>query len=73
MQLNLMFKIKQDKKLYAYLRKNSVWYKYLNRKEDNYKIFLEEYKKVNRINKTNKISETIDSLDMVSNILKVLE
>ncbi len=73
MQLDIMFKIKQDAKLYAYLRKNSIWYKYLNRDPNNYKMLLEEYKKVNRINKTNKISETIENLDMVSNILKVLE
>lgn len=73
MQLDVMFKIKQDKKLYTYLRKNSIWYKYLNRNPANYSKFLDEYKKVNRINKTNKISDTIDNIDMVSNILKVLE
>lgn len=73
MQLDIMFKIKNDPKHYAYLRKNSIWYKYLNRNPENYSKFLEEYKKVNRINKTNKISETIDNIDMVSNILKVLE
>jgi len=73
MELNILFKIKQNEKLYQYLRQNSLWYKYLNRDSKNYKMLLEEYKKVNRIKTTNKINETIDNIDMVSSILKVLE
>ena len=49
MQLDIMFKIKQDAKLYAYLRKNSIWYKYLNRNPNNYKMLVEEYKKLTRL------------------------
>ena len=62
MELSILFKIKQNEKLYRYLRQNSLWYKYLNRDSNNYKMLLEEYKKVNRINTTNKINETIDNI-----------
>ena len=73
MRLDVVFKLKENKKLYDYVRKNSIWFKYLNRDPNNFNKLLSEFKKVERINKTNKVSETIDSIDMVSNILKVLE
>ena len=40
---------------------------------DNYKKFLEAYKKYNRESNTNKVQDTINNIDMVTNILKVLE
>ena len=43
-----MFKIKQDKKQYDFLRRNSYWYKYLNRDPNNYGKFIKAYKKNNR-------------------------
>ena len=73
MELNIIYKIKSDKKQYDYLRRNSYWYKYLNRDPNNYKLFLSEYKKNNRNETTNKVSNTINNLDMVTNILKVIE
>ena len=73
MELDIMYNIKQDKKHYGYLRTHSYWYKYLNRNRNNYKLFLEEYKKYNRSVTTNKVNDTINNIDMVTNILKVLE
>ena len=73
MELNVMYKIKQDKKQYEYLRRNSYWYKYLNRDSNNYKIFLDSYKKNNRYETTNKVNDTINNIGMVTNILKVME
>ena len=73
MELNIIYKIKSDKKQYDYLRRNSYWYKYLNRDPNNYKLFLSEYKKNNRNETTNKVSKIINNLDMVTNILKVIE
>ena len=68
-----MYKIKQDKKQYDYLRRNSYWYKYLNRDPNNYKIFLETYKKNNRNETTNKVNDTINNIGMVTNMLNVFE
>ncbi len=73
MELDIMYKIKQDKKHYDYLRSHTYWYKYLNRDRKNYDKFLNAYKKYNRNVTTNKVNDTINNIDMVTNILKVLE
>lgn len=73
MELNILYKIKSEKKYYDYLRTHSYWYKYLNRNPDNLKKFIDDYKKYSRLNTTNKVSDTINNIDMVTNILSVLE
>ena len=73
MELDIMYKIKSNKKHYDFLRTHSYWYKYLNRDPKNYKKFIEYYKKYNREVTTNKVSDTINNIDMVTNIMKVLE
>ena len=73
MELDVIYKIKNNKKHYDFLRTHSYWYKYLNRDSNNYKEFISEYKKYNRETTTNKVNDTINNIDMVTNILKVLE
>ena len=73
MELDIMYKIKSNKKHYDFLRLHSYWYKYLNRDPNNYKQFLNAYKKYNRNVTTNKVNDTINNIDMMTNILKVLE
>jgi len=73
MELDIIYKIKNNKKHYDFLRTHSYWYKYLNRDSNNYKLFLAEYKKYNREVTTNKVNDTINNLDMMTDILKVLE
>jgi len=73
MELDIIYKIKNNKKQYEFLRTHSYWYKYLNRDSNNYKLFLAEYKKYNREVTTNKVNDTINNLDMMTDILKVLE
>lgn len=73
MELNLLYKIKKEKKHYDFLRSHSYWYKYLNRNSENYKKFIDAYRKYSRTNTTNKVSDTINNIDMVTNILNVLE
>ena len=68
-----MYKIKSNKKHYDFLRTHSYWYKYLNRDSNNYKLFLNEYKKYSRSVTTNKVNDTINNIDMMTNILNVLE
>lgn len=68
-----MYKIKSNKKHYDYLRTHSYWYKYLNRDSNNYKFFINEYKKYNRETTTNKVSDTINNIDMMTNVLKIIE
>ena len=73
MELDIMYKIKNNKKHYDFLRTHSYWYKYLNRDSLYYKDFINEYKKYNRNITTNKVNDTINNIDMATNILKVLE
>lgn len=73
MELSIIYKIKQDKKHYNYLRMHSYWYKILNRNPKNYKDFIDAYKKYNRNVTTNKVNDTINNIDMVTNILKIIE
>ena len=73
MELNIIYKIKSQQKQYDYLRSHSYWYKYLNRDSNNYKKFINAYKKYSRETTTNKVQDTINNIDMVTNILKVLE
>lgn len=73
MELSILYKIKSDKKYYDFLRKNSYWYKYLNRNPDNFKKFITEYKKYSKKNTTNKVNDTINNIDVITNILKVLD
>lgn len=73
MELDLMYKIKSNKKHYDYLRTHSYWYKYLNRNSSHYKDFLDSYKKYSREVNTKKVNDTINNIDMVANILKVLD
>ncbi len=73
MELDIIYKIKSQKKYYDFLRSHSYWYKYLNRNSDNYKKFIDAYKKFHRETTTNKVQDTINNIDMVANILKVLE
>ena len=73
MELDIMYKIKSNKKHYDFLRTHSYWYKYLNRDSSYYKDFINEYKKYNREVTTNKVNDTINNIDLATNILKVLE
>ena len=72
MEFELQFKIRNDKKLFQYLKEHSQWYKYLNRTPDNYKAFFDEYKKNNRQENTKKLNGAIDTLDTVNTIFKII-
>ena len=45
MKTEILIKINNDKNLHDYLRKNSYWYKYLNRSDKYYKDLIVEYLK----------------------------
>ncbi len=72
MDYELQFKIYKDKKLVNYLKENSEWYKYLNRSNDNYKLFLNNFKRYNRLNQTNKFNSVVDTIDTVNSIFKII-
>lgn len=73
MELSVIYKIKKEQKHYDFLRSHSYWYKYLNRNPNNYKEFINAYKKYSRVTKTNKVNDAINNIDMVANILKTIK
>ncbi len=73
MELDVLLKIKNNKKLYEYLHTHSYYYRLLNRDRSYYDELLKSYKKDNRNNNMNKVNEAIDNAEMISNILKVVE
>ena len=51
------------------LKQNSYWFKELNRKDENYKNFVEQMKEKYHLKVTDKISDAIDNIDLISSIL----
>lgn len=73
MELALSLKIRENQKLYEYLKRNSSHYIKLNRNPDYYDELLREFKKYSRENSMTKINDAIDNAEMISSILKIME
>ena len=72
MQINIQYKLRENKMYLDYLHSHSYWYKYLNRNPSYLDSFIEKYKEENHLRPIDKISKTIDTLDMVSTIISTL-
>ncbi len=73
MDLLLQQKLEADKKMQELLKRNSYWFKELNRNSDNYKEFINAMKEKYHLKVTDKISNTIDNIDLISGILESLK
>lgn len=73
MQLDLIMKIKNDKKMYDLLKKNSYWIKELNRNPSSYKAFVEDMKTKYHLRATDKISDAIDNIDLIATVFDSLK
>ncbi len=73
MQLEIQFKLKQEKNMYQYLQENSYWIQKLNRDVRAYPQFLEAMKDLYRLRTTDKISDAIDQIDFVSSFLSAFK
>lgn len=73
MELDLIMKIKNDKKMYDLLKLNSYWIKELNRNPDSYKRFVAEMKAKYRLRATDKINNAIDNIDLITTVLNTLK
>lgn len=73
MNKSVQQKLTEDKKMADFLKMNSYWYKGLNRKEENYKEFVNEMKKKYNLRVTDKISGAIDNIDLISSILETIK
>lgn len=68
MNIDIQYKIKNNKYYLKYLRENSNWYKYLNRNPSNFKLFEEEVKNVYKLRPTDKISRAIDTFELLQTL-----
>ena len=73
MEVSLALKIRENKKLHDFLKKNSQYYVLLNRKPEFYEELLKTYKKYNRENNMEKVMDAIDNAEMISSIIKIME
>ncbi len=68
MNIDIQFKIRNNKNYIRFLRENSNWYKYLNRDPNNFKHFEEEVKSIYKLRPTDKISRAIDTFEMLQTL-----
>ncbi len=73
MDLSLQQNLDKDKKMALYLKRNSYWYKDLNRNSDNYKKFVSAMRDKYHLKMTDKISDAIDNIDLITGILDSLK
>lgn len=73
MELEIQQKLREDKKMYAYLKENSEWMKLLNRNKDHYQNFINEMKEKYKLRVTDKVSDAIDNIDLISTVLSTLK
>lgn len=73
MTLDLQFKIKENENYLRYLRQNSYWYKYLNRRPEMFKQFDEEVKKNYKLTKTDRLMRTLETIEMMEKVISTLK
>ena len=69
---DLMYKIRNDKVLYNYLKYHSYWYTRLILNEQSIKAMINEMKKEYKITTEDKLKDLNDKLETISSLLEVL-
>ena len=73
MEISVLLKIKEDKKMYEYLHNHSYWYKDLNRDPVNFHKFNKAYKEYKKEVGMNKLNSTIENIELFTNIIKFVD
>ena len=73
MTIDIQMRINNDPRLKRFIRENPIWYKYLNRNPDNFKLFFSEMKNKYKLNTSDKISKTMENLSLIESVLNVLK
>lgn len=71
MDLNLQYKIKSNPNYIRFLRENSNWYKYLNRKTTYFNDFEKEMKTKYKLTPEDKIDRLSKNIEKVSQIIDI--
>lgn len=67
----LLNEIKEDEKLYEYIKNNSVWFVYLQRNPNNINELIKTYKKYKNEKRINDVDTFIDNVDLISTIINM--
>ena len=73
MQLYNQVSLKQNPKLYQYLKENSYYFKNFNRDLINEKIFAKEMNIKYKERFSDKLNNAVDSMDLISSVLDILK
>ncbi len=68
-KIEVLNKLKEDRKYLEFLRQNSNWYKKLNRDPENLEIFIKKMKEKYKLRTIDKIDNIVDSADIIAKIL----
>lgn len=71
MKIDVLNRLKQDKKYLTFLRENSDWYKKLNRDSDNIDLFISKMKEKYHLRTIDKVDNIVDSVDLITKILNI--
>ncbi len=69
MKVEVLNKLKEDKKFLMFLRQNSDWYKILNRNPENVDLFIKKMKEKYKLRTIDKVDNFIDGVDLITKIL----
>ena len=69
MSLELQFKIKENEYYLRHLRKNSHWYKILNRNPNEFKNFENEVKQTYKLYKMDRLEKAVNTFEMLEKVL----
>lgn len=69
----VQIQINNDPRLKRFIRENPIWYKYLNRNPDNFKLFFSEMKNKYKLNTSDKIRKTMENLSLIESVLNALK
>lgn len=65
--------IVKNTKMMDFLKKNSSWFKDLNRNSDNFSKFKSIMKEKEHLRVTDKINDAIDNIDLITSVLEVFK
>ena len=73
MHFNIWMNINNDPIQKQFLREYSYWYKYLNRKDEYYKAFINDMKHKYKLTPGDKINKMVDNINTFRAFLEVLK
>ena len=68
----VIFKIKQDRNFYTFLKYNSYWYEILSMNPNRYKDFIKDFKEKNNLTLSAKINNLSNKISFLMSLFEVI-